>query len=296
MIPVLGRVKAPSQSPRSGRPQVDTIVERDGRDGQDPGGDRGPCPTALPSDERDRARHGLPDPARIPERRATSLERSTIVSCRTRPADPRSRSPHCRARHSRPKSCSSAGATCRPWIPIRFGATSTRSSTRRFDEARPGLARSTIIGFEQLEDAATLPRRPLIPTITLAELSVGPLVASDAERATRLARLQQVESDYDPLPFDASAARAFGRVAASLRRGGRKPSAPTYDAMIAAIALANDLPLYTCKPRNLSDIEGFGGGRGRPTALTGRPARPYAPRRASNLPGAIAVQPARAPP
>lgn len=63
--------------------------------------------------------------------------------------------------------------------------------------------------------------------ITLAELSAGPLVAStDKERFARQAHLQQAEADFDPLPFDAAAARSFGRVAAGLRRVGRKPRNP----------------------------------------------------------------------
>ncbi len=95
-------------------------------------------------------------------------------------------------------------------------------------------------------------------TVTLAELSVGPLVTDDAdERAARQARLQQAEHDFDPLPFDAASARAFGRVAASLRRSGRKASARAYDAMIAATALANDLPVYTCNPSDFAGIAGL---------------------------------------
>jgi predicted nucleic acid-binding protein len=119
------------------------------------------------------------------------------------------------------------------------------------------LDTSVIIGLERVRDVSALPERPLISTITLAELSVGPLVAHDSERAARMARLQQVESDFDPLPFDAPAARAFGRVAASLRQAGRKPAARAYDAMIAAIAVANDLPLYTCNPRDFAGIDGL---------------------------------------
>jgi predicted nucleic acid-binding protein len=66
---------------------------------------------------------------------------------------------------------------------------------------------------------------PLISTITLAELSVGPLVAtSERDRADRQAVLQQAEADFNPLPFDAAAARAFGRVAAALRRRGASPT------------------------------------------------------------------------
>ena len=59
------------------------------------------------------------------------------------------------------------------------------------------------------------------------------------------------------LSFDAQAARAFGRVAASLRRAGRKVKARAYDAMIAATALANGLPVYTCNPDDFSGIEGL---------------------------------------
>lgn len=101
-----------------------------------------------------------------------------------------------------------------------------------------------------------LPAEPVITTITLAELSVGPLVTDDpAERAARQVRLQEAEAAFDPLPFDAAAARAFGRVAAELRRSGRRVQARAFDAMIAAVAVANDLPVFTCNPRDFSGIE-----------------------------------------
>jgi len=120
------------------------------------------------------------------------------------------------------------------------------------------LDTSTLILLSRLEDPSVLPERPLISSITLAELAVGPLVATDeSERAARLAHVQQAEADFDPLPFDAAAARAFGQVAASLRRSGRKTSARAYDAMIAAIAVANALPLYTCNPDDFAAIDGL---------------------------------------
>jgi predicted nucleic acid-binding protein len=101
-----------------------------------------------------------------------------------------------------------------------------------------------------------LPEEPLISAVTLAELSVGPLVAtSRKERAGRQAVLQQAEADFEPLSFDADAARAFGRVAASLRAAGRKVQARSYDAMIAATAIANGLPLYTVNPGDFTGIE-----------------------------------------
>ena len=124
------------------------------------------------------------------------------------------------------------------------------------DARRGVLDTSTIILLERISDTSTLPPEPLITAVTLAELSVGPLVAVDpGEQAVRQARLQQAEADFDPLPFDAAAARAFGRVAASLHHAGRKAQARAYDAMIAATAISCNLPLYTCNPADFEHID-----------------------------------------
>ncbi|HEX9682789.1 MAG TPA: type II toxin-antitoxin system VapC family toxin [Acidimicrobiales bacterium] len=120
------------------------------------------------------------------------------------------------------------------------------------------LDTSTLILLGRIEDSEKLPTEPLITAVTLAELSVGPLVATtDEERAARQAHLQQAEVDFDALPFDAAAARAFGQVAASLWRSGRKSSARAYDAMIAAVCVASELPIHTCHPKDFSGIGGL---------------------------------------
>jgi predicted nucleic acid-binding protein len=57
---------------------------------------------------------------------------------------------------------------------------------------------------------------------------------------------------FDPLPFDAEAARAYGRVSAAVAAAGRNARGPrAVDLLIAATALANQLPLYT---RNADDF------------------------------------------
>lgn len=126
--------------------------------------------------------------------------------------------------------------------------------------SRPGagvLDTSTVASLARLDDEA-LPAEAHITAVTLAELSVGPLVAhTEQERARRQAVLQQAEADFDPLPFDAAAARAFGQVAASLRQTGRKASARTYDAMIASIAVSQDLPVHTLNPKDFTGIDGL---------------------------------------
>lgn len=108
-------------------------------------------------------------------------------------------------------------------------------------------------------DVDRLPDEPVITAVTLAELSVGPLVTDDPhERAARQLRLQETEAAFDPLPFDAAAARAYGPVVASLRRAGRKPAARAFDAMTAATAIANQLAVFTCNSVDFEGIDGLG--------------------------------------
>ena len=99
-----------------------------------------------------------------------------------------------------------------------------------------------------------------ISALTLAELAAGPHATEDAqERARRQDRLQRIEALMEPLPFDASAARAYGRVYAATRQAKRKPrGARAVDLMIAAVALANDLPLATRNPDDSSHLDAVG--------------------------------------
>jgi hypothetical protein len=46
-------------------------------------------------------------------------------------------------------------------------------------------------------------------------------------------------------------------VAASLQEAGRKPAARAYDAMIAATALGNQFPVYTCNPEDFTGVAGL---------------------------------------
>ena len=106
------------------------------------------------------------------------------------------------------------------------------------------LDTSTVVLLGELA-AEDLPDEPLITAVTLAELSVGPLVASDdQERAARQARLQEAEADFEE------------RIPNGGASGGRKVQARAFDAMIAATAMANDLPVFTVNP---SDFEGIAG-------------------------------------
>jgi predicted nucleic acid-binding protein len=97
--------------------------------------------------------------------------------------------------------------------------------------------------------------RPGITSITLAKLTAGPhATANPAVRAVRQAILQWAESTFDPLPFDAEAARAYGVIYAAVVAAGRKPRKRLADLLIASVAVANQLPLVT---RNADDFAGL---------------------------------------
>ena len=82
-----------------------------------------------------------------------------------------------------------------------------------------------------------------VSVVTLAELTVGVLMADDDDRSARVATLSAVESTWDPLPIDAEVARQFARIVASLRAGGRR--VPILDALVAATAIVEQIPVVT---------------------------------------------------
>ncbi|MGI8793430.1 MAG: PIN domain-containing protein [Acidimicrobiales bacterium] len=116
------------------------------------------------------------------------------------------------------------------------------------------LDTSVLIDLDEI-DTERLPLAVAVSALSLAELAAGPHATSDQdERGRRQDRLQRVEAIFDPLPFDGDAARAYGRVFAAVTAQGRKArGARAVDLLIAATALAADLPLYT---RNAADFRG----------------------------------------
>lgn len=82
-----------------------------------------------------------------------------------------------------------------------------------------------------------------VSVVTLAELTVGVLLAGDTERPGRVATLAAVESTWDPLPVDAEVARQFARMVADLR--ARRRRLPILVALVAATAAVEQIPVVT---------------------------------------------------
>jgi len=121
-----------------------------------------------------------------------------------------------------------------------------------------GLLDTNVVVDLSVISPDNLPTYPVISAITLAELSAGPAVAAtQAQRIERQLVLQFAESSFEPLPFDNACARQFASVVSSLRSNGRTGRARGLDALIAATALAHDLPLFTSNTDDFTGIAGL---------------------------------------
>jgi len=133
------------------------------------------------------------------------------------------------------------------------------------EPARRGLLDTNIMILRSRIAPDKPPDEMAISAVTLAELSAGPhevrpgteqeTYFEAAERARRLDVLQRAEHEFDPIPFDADAARAYGRVTAAVVAAGRKPRRRAVGLMIAATAIAAELPLYTTKPGDFAGLD-----------------------------------------
>jgi predicted nucleic acid-binding protein len=130
-----------------------------------------------------------------------------------------------------------------------------------------GLLDTNILILRKWISPDELPAEVAISAVTLAELSAGPHEVrrneeqddydEHAERARRLDVLQRAESEFDPIPFDAEAARIYGRMTAAVIAAGRRPRRRVTDLMIASVAIAADLSLYTTNPGDFSGLDGL---------------------------------------
>ena len=125
------------------------------------------------------------------------------------------------------------------------------------DRRQRGLLDTSVVIAMPHLDSSRLPVEMALSTITLAELTAGPHATDDVEeRARRQDQLQRAERTFEPIPFDMEAAQAYGRIYAAVTAKGRTARGRrAMDLLIAATALAIDIPLFTCNP---TDFDGLG--------------------------------------
>src|SRR2546425_11662068 len=124
---------------------------------------------------------------------------------------------------------------------------------------RRGLIDTSVVIDLGRVDPADLPSEIAVSAVTLAELAAGPHATDDRdERARRQDRLQRTEATFESLPVDGDVARAYGRVYAAVAGSGRKARGRrAFDLLIAATALAAEVPLYTCNADDFDALDGL---------------------------------------
>jgi predicted nucleic acid-binding protein len=82
-----------------------------------------------------------------------------------------------------------------------------------------------------------------ISTVTLGELRLGVLQASDPVAASRRLSTYQLAQRFEALPVDGAVSDAWALLVSKLRVSGRK--APVNDSWVAATAIAHGIPVVT---------------------------------------------------
>jgi predicted nucleic acid-binding protein len=113
---------------------------------------------------------------------------------------------------------------------------------------------SIFIAQETGRELGDLPEKIAVSVITVAELELGVLRATDVEaRARRLATLSRVQSTYPLLQIGPEVASCFARIAATQRSRGRRLR--RHDTWIAATAVKHGAAVLTQD----SDFSSFDG-------------------------------------
>lgn len=123
-------------------------------------------------------------------------------------------------------------------------------------EPTRGLLDTSVVIDHDVVDPTLRPDESAISAVTLAELAAGPhATRNEHERARRQDRLQWAAATWDALPFDAEAARLYGRMFAAAKAAGQSSRARLADLLIAAIAATHDLTLYTRNPSDFTALK-----------------------------------------
>jgi predicted nucleic acid-binding protein len=81
--------------------------------------------------------------------------------------------------------------------------------------------------------------------ITLGELQLGVLLATDDENRMRRAQTLALARVADPMPINEAVITAWARLVADCRAAGIQRTVRLTDALIAATAIENGLPVVT---------------------------------------------------
>lgn len=107
------------------------------------------------------------------------------------------------------------------------------------------LDTSVFIAREVDRPLGALPDRVAVSVITIGELELGVLAASDPETRVRRADTLALARQSDPIAVSEAVMTSWARLVIDCRRAGVHRAVRLTDALIAATAIAHGLPVVT---------------------------------------------------
>lgn len=107
------------------------------------------------------------------------------------------------------------------------------------------LDTSVFIAKESGRPLGPLPERVAVSVITIGELELGVLAATDGDVLARRADTLALARQSDPIPVSEPVMTAWARLVVDCRRSGVHRTVKLTDALIAATAIVHGLPVVT---------------------------------------------------
>ena len=101
------------------------------------------------------------------------------------------------------------------------------------------------IARETGRELGALPERSAVSVVTVGELQLGVLAASDDEVVARRADTLALARSADPIPISEAVMTTWARIVIDCRAAGVQPTVKLTDALIAATAVEHGLPVVT---------------------------------------------------
>lgn len=107
------------------------------------------------------------------------------------------------------------------------------------------LDTSVFIARETGRELGALPERSAVSVVTVGELQLGVLAASDGEVMARRADTLALARSADPIPISEAVMTTWARIVIDCRAAGVQRTVKLTDALIAATAVEHGLPVVT---------------------------------------------------
>jgi predicted nucleic acid-binding protein len=104
---------------------------------------------------------------------------------------------------------------------------------------------SVFIARESDRPVGELPERVAVSVVTIGELQLGVLAATDAERRSRRADTLALARAADPLPISEAVMVSWAHLVADCRAAGVRRAVKLTDSLIAATAIEHGVPVVT---------------------------------------------------